>query len=118
MADVILVINSGSSSIKFSIYKYHQTLNLLYHGEIESISESPCLTISNPNHQEILKQAISTKGTEAGLRAVFNWFEHLPESMTLKAVGHRIVHGGKYFRKPALVTDAGMKQKIWKPFKS
>ena len=45
MDEVILVINSGSSSIKFSVFAYQQKLNLLYHGEIESISESPCLTI-------------------------------------------------------------------------
>lgn len=110
MTDVILVINSGSSSIKFSIYASQQTLNLLYHGEIESISESPCLTISNANHQKILKQTIPSKGTEAGLRAFFTWFEHLPEVMTLKAVGHRIVHGGKYFLQSALINDEVMKK--------
>ncbi len=40
MTEVILVINSGSSSIKFSIFACQQKLNLLYHGEIESISDS------------------------------------------------------------------------------
>ena len=109
MTDVILVINSGSSSIKFSIYASLKTLNLLYHGEIESISESPSLTISNNKHQQILKQAIPSKGTEAGLQAFFTWFEHL-QDMTLRAVGHRIVHGGKYFRKPTLITDEIMKK--------
>ncbi len=54
---------------------------------------------------QIIKQKISSKGTEAGLRAFFNWFEHLPDSMKLKAVGHRVVHGGTYFSHPTLVTD-------------
>ena len=36
MNEVILVINSGSSSIKFSIFACQKKLNLLYHGEIES----------------------------------------------------------------------------------
>jgi len=110
MTEVIMVINSGSSSIKFSVFACQQKLNLLYHGEIESISESPCLKIFNANHAQILKQNISFKGTEAGLRAFFNWFEHLPDSMKLKAVGHRIVHGGKYFSRPTLVTEKVMKE--------
>lgn len=105
MVDVILVINTGSSSIKFSIYACHQTLNLRYHGVIERISEFACLTITNARHQTILKQSISSKGTEAGLRFFFTWFEHLPDAMILNAVGHRVVHGGPYFPKPTLVTD-------------
>ena len=105
MADVILVINSGSSSIKFSIYEDHQTLNLLYHGEIDRISEPPYLNISNASHKQVLKQIISLKGTKAGLQAFFTWFEQLPDAMTLSAVGHRIVHGGTYFLQPTLVTD-------------
>ena len=110
MNEVILVINSGSSSIKFSIFVCQQKLNLLYHGEIESISDAPCLTIFNANHTQIVKQNISSKGTEAGLQAFFNWFEHLSDSMKLKAVGHRVVHGGTYFSHPTLVTDEVMKK--------
>lgn len=110
MIEVILVINSGSSSIKFAIYTSQQKLNLLYHGEIESLSSSPCLTIFNASHAQIFKKNISSKGTQAGLRTFFNWFEHLPDSMTLKAVGHRIVHGGKYFSHPTLVTDKVIKE--------
>jgi acetate kinase len=110
MIEVILVINSGSSSIKFSVFAYQQKLNLLYHGEIESISESPCLKIFNANHEQIFNKNVSSKGTEAGLRALFDWFEHLHDSMKLKAVGHRIVHGGKYFSHPTLVTEKVMKE--------
>jgi acetate kinase len=108
--EVILVINSGSSSIKFSLFVCQQELNLLYHGEIESIFKTPCLTIFNASHVQIVKQNISSNGHEAGLRAFFNWFGNLPDSMTLKAVGHRVVHGGKYFFQPAIVTDEVMKK--------
>jgi acetate kinase len=110
MAEVLLVINSGSSSIKFSIFAYKQKLNLLYHGEIESISDSPYLTILDANHTQIVEQKISSEGTEAGLRAFFNWFEHLHDTINLKAVGHRVVHGGTYFSQPTLVTDEVVKK--------
>ena len=110
MAEVLLVINTGSSSIKFSIFACQKTLNLLYHGEIESISDSPYLTILDANHAQIVEQKISSKGTEAGLRAFFNWFERLSDSIKLKAVGHRVVHGGTYFVQPTLVTDEAVKK--------
>jgi acetate kinase len=110
MDEVILVINSGSSSIKFSIFSCQKKLYLLYHGEIENISNAPVLTLFNASHTQISKLNISTNGTEAGLRAFFNWFEHLSDSIKLKAVGHRIVHGGKYFLHPTLVTDDDMKK--------
>jgi acetate kinase len=109
MDEVILVINSGSSSIKFSIFSCHKELNLIYHGEIEDLYESPRIFILNANHAQILKQDISTQGHEAGLQTLFNWFEHLPNSMTLIAAGHRVVHGGTFFFHPTLVTDKVMK---------
>lgn len=108
--EVILVINSGSSSLKFSLFACHPELDLLYHGEIESILDSPCLTIFNKNHIEILKQNISSKGHEAGLHAFFNWFKHLPDAMILKSIGHRVVHGGMNFFHPTIITDEVIKK--------
>jgi acetate kinase len=110
MDEGILVINSGSSSIKFSIFINQKELSLLYHGEVQSISDSPVLTIFNASHTQILTLNISTKGIGAGLGAIFNWLEHLSDSIKLKAVGHRVVHGGKYFLHPTLVTDEDMKK--------
>ena len=110
MTDVLLVINTGSSSIKFSLFACQQKLDVLYRGAIENSSDDPCLTILDANHTQIVKQKISSKGTEAGLRAFFNWFEHLSDSMKLKAVGHRVVHGGTYFSHPTLVTDEVVKK--------
>lgn len=110
MADVLLVINSGSSSIKLSIFTCHHPLSLLYHGQIENRSKSTYLSISNVGHQQILKQTISSRGIKAGLSAFFAWFDKLPDCMTLTAVGHRIAHGGQYFLMPTLVNDDVIKK--------
>ena len=111
MGDVILVINSGSSSIKFSLFAIHEKqLDLLYHGQIEDLYESPMMTILNGSHAQIVKQDITIQGHEAGLKAFFNWFEHLSNPMSLKAVGHRVVHGGTFFFHPTLITDETMKE--------
>jgi acetate kinase len=112
MIEVILVINSGSSSIKFSIFSCQKGLTLVYHGEIEGIFDTPCLTIFNASHVQIIKQDIASKGHEAGLKTLFNWFENLSNPMTLKAVGHRVVHGGMFFFHPTLVDDDAMKKMV------
>ncbi|MFA6303179.1 MAG: acetate/propionate family kinase [Legionella sp.] len=105
MANVLLVINSGSSSIKFSLYSFTQELNLIYHGEIDDLFKSPYLTVFDAQHTAIVKQKIVSQGYEAGLKAFFDWFEQFADSMTLKAVGHRVVHGGRDFFQPIIITD-------------
>lgn len=105
MTKIILVLNTGSSSIKFSIFAYQHNLTLLYHGAIESISDAPCLKILDGHQKKILTQNLVSQGAEAGLQAFFKWFEHLPDSLKLSAVGHRVVHGGQYFTEPTLVTE-------------
>ncbi len=105
MTEVLLAINSGSSSLKFSLFCYHKNLKLLYRGEVERISDAPCLTIFNQHHTQILKKPIEIRGIEAGLEAFFKWFAQAPDNMRLKVIGHRIVHGGRYFLHPTLVND-------------
>ena len=105
MNEVILVINAGSSSIKFSLISSHAEFNILYHGKFENMSDSPCLTIFNENNVQVLKKNISSKSNDSALQTFFNWFEELADSMKLKAVGHRVVHGGMHFNEPTVVTD-------------
>ncbi len=110
MTDVILVINSGSSSIKFAIFIDNNELKLLYHGEIESLFKAPILTILNAQEEQLIKQKIPSKGHEAGLRMFFDWLTHLSSPVTLKAVGHRVVHGGTFFFHPTLITSDAMQK--------
>lgn len=109
MNKVILVINAGSSSIKFSLFTL-KALTLIYHGEIENISEKPQLTIYNKKHSQIAKQSISSAGYESALRKLFDWLLHLEEPITLHSVGHRVVHGGTYFLEPTLITADTIKK--------
>ena len=125
MEEMILVINAGSSSIKFSLFA-GTALALMYHGEIESIAETPQqspqqsktqqvlthaqITIFNAEHQQILKQSIPSPGYESAFRQLFSWLESLPQQTTLKAVGHRVVHGGTFFIGPTLITAEVIKE--------
>ncbi|CAM2761684.1 Acetate kinase (Acetokinase) [Legionella steigerwaltii] len=106
--EVILVINAGSSSIKFSLFI--SSLTLIYHGEIESIFDNPQITVSNAKHEQIVKKSISSSGYESLLSYLFEWIAHLPTHYILKAVGHRVVHGGRFFDRPILINPDSIKK--------
>lgn len=103
-SDVILVINSGSSSIKFSLFD-SEKISLIYHGEIEKIFFKPMMSVYDINHTLINQNNNIAADYESALQAFFNWFESLENNTKLKAVGHRVVHGGKDYLKPTRITS-------------
>lgn len=101
MTEVILVLNAGSSSLKFALYDME--LAPLCRGEIEEIGRAH-MVLSGA-----LADALRTFGQppEHASRDVTNaWLvsalRKLPD-ITLRAVGHRIVHGGSMFHGPVWI---------------
>jgi acetate kinase len=84
VTDRVLVLNSGSSTLKFAVVD-PACGDSVAAGNVERIGEGWV-----PDHQ-------------AALRIVF---DELQKRDDLVAVGHRIVHGGKAFCQPTLITDA------------
>jgi acetate kinase len=105
----ILVINNGSSSLKFSVLD-PKSEAVLSSGLAERIgTEEAFLKLTDleqVSHQEELGRA---DHRSALLRVI----EILSKKgqFDCRAIGHRIVHGGEYFRDPVLVTDSVL-QKI------
>ncbi|NLU61502.1 acetate kinase [Rhodococcus sp. HNM0563] len=106
-AGTVLVLNSGSSSIKFQLID-PETAEAPAHGLIERIGE--------PDGRIIFHH---TTGTDEhlgeipdhrfGLRKVLEMLEGLGrplEEVGILAVGHRLVHGGDRFYEPTLIDDA------------
>lgn len=95
MTEAILVLNAGSSSIKFALYDLAP--RLLCRGEIEEIGR-PHMLASGP-----LADALGALGSppDTSDRDVVNaWLVatlHRLPGLALKAAGHRIVHGGQSF---------------------
>jgi acetate kinase len=89
MSGVVLVLNSGSSSIKFEVVD-PMAGTAKVSGVVEQIGESGS---GISDHAEGLRRA-HQKLTDSGL-----------DLRTVKAVGHRVVHGGKQFSEPTLITD-------------
>ncbi|HYO40444.1 MAG TPA: acetate kinase [Nocardioidaceae bacterium] len=106
MSELVLVLNAGSSSLKYSLVDA-VTGDAAASGLVEQIGEpSGELTHSGPGGEHRTERAFGTH--EDALRAVLEAFEsqgpHLG-SAGLEAVGHRVVHGGPLFSAPALVDD-------------
>ncbi|WP_311777908.1 acetate/propionate family kinase [Trueperella abortisuis] len=102
----VLVINSGSSSIKYQLID-PDSGNTLAKGLVERIGE----TTSHLEHEVgegtfELDQPIEDHAV--GLSLVIDMFNSHGPSLAeagIRAVGHRVVQGGKYFDKAALITD-------------
>jgi len=102
---LILTINGGSSSIKFAMYHIGGAPNRLLHGSIERIGlKNSALTFTDAdnNRKETLKISASDHRSAVGF--LIDWLEQLDSFSSIKAVGHRVVHGMEHTR-PERVTQ-------------
>ena len=107
MSDHVLVINAGSSSLKYSVVDT-RTGEPAASGLVERIGESQGRHVHRGSADET-ETTRSIPSHEDALRAAIDAFdEHGPPlaELDLRAVGHRVVHGGSRFSAPALIDDA------------
>ena len=112
MTQALLVINSGSSSVKFAAYDVVEPDSVLVrivNGRIEGIGSHPRLLVWGHDGEALEDRRISVSadpvlGPEEAFEALFDWLGQHAAGRTLGAVGHRVVHGGERFARPALVT--------------
>lgn len=114
----ILVLNCGSSSIKYQVIEMNSMNEntLLVKGQVERIGLSDGLLVHKPvgKPQFELTKSIPdhTVGINLILEALVNPEHGVLHSISeLSAVGHRVAHGGEYFEDSAIV-DKSVKQKI------
>lgn len=93
---VLLTLNAGSSSVKFSIYE--NTTNLLT-GQVENLGPAARLVIDDT------KTEIGAADHPAALSAILRAAAPTLTRRALAGVGHRIVHGGVEFHQPTILTD-------------
>lgn len=106
MAAKVLVVNSGSSSIKYQLIDLPAGTPIA-RGGVERIGEPDGrVTHHGPGGTEDRAEPIADHS--AGMRAMLDSFAAAgPDLSTveLAAVGHRVVHGGERFTAPTLITD-------------
>ncbi len=101
---VILCLNSGSSSLKFALYRIGKGESLLAQGGFESSDAQPVHLWIHIDQGKIEKtgKEISSPSTPLYAIAVELKLLRLPHP---DAVGHRLVHGGPHYTAPVRITD-------------
>lgn len=109
MSDAIIVLNAGSSSLKFSIYVVaDEGLNLATRGQIEGLGTSPRFKAKDQQGQVLADVALQGSGKGFGHLEAFahlgQWArEKFGGKLSPVAVGHRMAHGGLDFVQPTLI---------------
>jgi len=106
MKNSILTINSGASSIKFSLYETGTSLTQLFYGELESTdSRETNLHFTQTTTQQ--KNCIRMKAVDrdTAVNFLISWLEEQHGFNSVKAIGHRVAQEMKY-RNPELITPA------------
>jgi acetate kinase len=103
----ILTINSGSSSIKFSLYTLGGIERLVLKGELGRIGVSQgFLRVEDHESRELTNRELNLPDHETALKTLFAWLQGHAVGRELHAIGHRLVHGGTVHVKPQLVSSA------------
>jgi acetate kinase len=110
--NTVLVINAGSSSIKFAVWPAGETHDdALLRGQISGIGHVPHFEARSAAG-EVLADSDwdQTDGTRATLlRRLTDWIGAQTAGATLVAAGHRVVHGGTRFAAPVVIDEAVMR---------
>jgi acetate kinase len=104
---IILCINVGSSSCKFSLYSVSSgSESIVAEGAADRIGSSGgTITIRDANGRSIAESDRDLARPQVAVDALFDEFERL-KLPRLDVVGHRIVHGGAHHVAPEIVTPA------------
>ena len=103
----LLVLNAGSSSIKFQVFETETgALTRLLRGQVEGIGTAPRLLARDGDGAPLVDEAHSPDAVgdpDAAIALLGGFLESALAGKPLSAVGHRVVHGGPRFDRPALL---------------
>jgi acetate kinase len=101
----ILTINGGSSSIKFALYNTGKPLKRILYGEIERIGlHDTTLTFKGLTRNEQGSRSIEASDHKSAINSLIDWLEEQKEFSSVRAVGHRVVHGMNHIE-PETITQ-------------
>src|SRR5260370_18934817 len=111
MTGPILVINAGSSSIKFSVFETaaDRSRKAGVHGQVAGIGTSPRLKIADAQGRGVADQTPAGNDHRAAIAAIQDWFtDRVGGEAGFGGVGHRSVHGGPAYSEPVVIDDQVM----------
>ncbi|HEY9198806.1 MAG TPA: acetate/propionate family kinase [Gammaproteobacteria bacterium] len=106
----ILVINAGSSSLKFSLFRIDASehLRLAARGQIDGVGTRPRLSVKDAEGGKLIAcdySAAEVGGVADAIQLAGAWLREQFPGEPLRAVGHRVVHGGADYAQPVRVDD-------------
>jgi len=105
----ILVINAGSSSIKYQLYNMKDE-SVLASGRVERIGTESAIVTHEPADRPGVREVSEILDHVTAVRRVLDLLLHREHGVVnsiaeIEAVGHRVVHGGETFKESVLVDD-------------
>jgi acetate kinase len=110
MSDSILVLNAGSSSIKFALYRVQGAAlgERVLGGQVADIRDKPQLIVSDANGRRTVAMERARQAGAApaeALERLLDWLDAELAHERLRAIGHRVVHGGEHFAAPVHIDE-------------
>jgi len=107
--DTILVVNAGSSSVKFQVFAAEGAAEprRLIKGQVDGVGTRPRLRAEAADKTPLIDQSYAAeqmKDVPAALRTAGAWLRET-QKIDPVAVGHRVVHGGPQYDRPVVVDD-------------
>ena len=109
MKGQLLVLNCGSSSIKFALYSAEAEPTRILHGSISGLGAHPVFSARDQGGQSLPAGETAIDQRQLTLDTapdwLCNWLESGGYGPEIVAAGHRVVHGGERFHEPVRIDD-------------
>jgi acetate kinase len=114
--DSLLVLNAGSSSIKFSLFALAEAgLVPVAKGQMEGIGAAPRFVVRDAERRVLVdrrwQDEAPPRSHAAALAVLIDWLAAAPGARRIIAIGHRVVHGGPELAQPQRI-DAALVAKL------
>ena len=101
----VLTINGGSSSIRFALFRIEEPLKRGLYGKVDRIGLSGTnLTFHDPTRNRQDNRSLAASDHKSAANLLIDWLEAQDSFASVRAVGHRVVHGMKHIQ-PEIVTQ-------------
>jgi acetate kinase len=102
-SDVIVTMNVGSSSVKFSVVEL-DTFTQLAVGKVSGLGGDATVEVKDFEHKRNYKKDIEEKDVPTAIKRVVNWVKTNEKGHRLVAAAHRVLHGGTTYTVPVIAT--------------
>ncbi len=102
----VLIINGGSSSIKFAMFEVGDVPRRFLAGNLERIgTPEAILKVSGLDQADNFSRPFAAPDLPSAVTSLIDWIEQCTYGNPIVAVGHRVVHGGPKYHTPQLINS-------------